>query len=279
MIKLTALLLFFSLAGVSHAGEGESVLLVKRAFENFEYRNVIRLADSVLVKDSLLSAAGKIEILLMKSVSHFSLAEENQAKKSFIEILNINRDYTPDSTVISPKIVALFQTVKEDYIAIKPPETKVKQEPGQNVSQPNTSAGLLNTIEKYRIYNSAVTRSLLFPGWGHIMMGQQTKGIVIASVSGAALGSLIYYSFKSASDEEEYLSAVTREDISSTYKTYNTSYRLRNIFIGIFAAAWLYAQGDLIFAGEPGGVNYSLDLLPDGAKSMNSARFVVKVPF
>jgi len=199
MIKLTALLLLFSLTGVLRAGESESVLIVKRAFENFEYKQVIILADSVLANDSLLNSTGKIEILLMKSVSHFSLAEESLAKKSFIEILNIDREYTPDSTVISPKILSLFKTVMEDYIAIRPAETKQKPEPGQNVNTQNPPQELIKALDEYRIYNGAVTRSLLFPGWGHLMLGQQTKGIIIASVSGAALGSLVYYTFKSLS--------------------------------------------------------------------------------
>lgn len=267
------LLLFFIMLGTLTAQQPVSVVKIKMAFEDFEYRRVTQLADSVLKADTLLAVQWKNEILLLKALSHYSLSEENQAKKSFIEILNNDRAYVPDSAIVSPKILALFMIVKEDYQAIKPEETKTNPLVVPVIK--NSDEELKQALEQFRIYNSAVSRSLIFPGWGHLTLGESTKGIVLASVGAITLGSMLYYIINSNSYEKEYLGAIDPAEIRSSYEKYNNAYRMRNIFIASFAAVWLYAQGDILLGSQPASKQFFLRLAPvtDGLRTSGVLQF------
>ena len=46
---------------------------IRALYESFEYKDVIKLSDSVLIKKGTLNKSDLIEILMMKAVSHYAL--------------------------------------------------------------------------------------------------------------------------------------------------------------------------------------------------------------
>jgi hypothetical protein len=218
---------------------------IRALYESFEYKGVIKLSDSVLAEKGTLDKSDLTEILMMKAVSHYVLAEEPQVRKCFIDMLKIDRHLVLDSEKVSPKIVSLFNDVKNDFIQTIPEEQKFTDNK-QEVTNPLENDPI---SEKLQDQKNSIIRSFLFPGWGHIYSGNTTKGTIISAAALINLGSMIYFIIDSNSKEKKYLSVTNDNNIKSSYGTYNRSYKTRNILISSMICIYTYAQLDLFFWG------------------------------
>jgi hypothetical protein len=239
---------------------------IRTAYESFEYREVIRLSDSLLAGKGTLNKSELTDVLMMKAVSHYTLAEEDKVRKCFIEMLKIDRHLELDSEKVSPKIVSIFNEVKNDFIQAIPEEQKFienKLEPSNQLKN-DFITGKLNSQK------NSIIRSFLFPGWGHLYSGNQTKGVIILTAAAINLGSLIYYIVDVGAKEKKYLNATEENNITSSYDSYNRSYKTRNILITSLLFIYTYAQIDFFYLGGSGSpdVNMSLgknDSDPEGS--------------
>jgi len=178
----------------------------------------------------------------MKAVSHYTLAEEKEARRCFQEIVLREEDFSPDPKNISPKIIHFFEEVKKDF-----QQKTVVQEnfPLKKIDSlrlvPHSRAG------ENDYFRDAFVRSLLVPGWGHLYVSNSTKGLIISATTIATAGTLIYFIFDTRAKENTYLRERNLQRIESRYKEFNTSYAIRNALIVAYGAIWLYAQADLAF--------------------------------
>lgn len=242
-LKLTfgILLLFCSMFFAQQ--QGDSLSIVKKNFESFNFQEVIKLSNKLLLRRDSLNINDVKEIFRMKAISHFSLNESDSSKNSFIEILKIDSSFNLDSSKTSPKIISFFNKIKADYINIvskRPAETKMKVD---TVYIPQ----YVQNFESERALRNSIARSLILPGWGHLYSGYTAKGLIFTTLTLAALGSTIYYIIDTHKKEDEYLEQVTPAAIRAKYHDYNLSYYRRNISIISLAAVWLYSQIDLLF--------------------------------
>lgn len=246
MIFMQTVILFLLSVFLLRAQEQNLMQQIKNAFEDFEYAQVITLSDSLFKTFPDLTAAEKNDILLLKAVSHFSLSEEQQARRCFIDMLAGDRTLQLDENRVSPKILALFNAVKEEYLAFIPVQLE------NNVTKKDiTEAGITAMLQQYSRYNAAVYKSLVLPGWGHYSLGESTQGIIIGSAALIMLGAGAFYIYDASRKETDYLSAIEPGEIAAGYSNYNRSYKIRNALIAGFSALWLYAQGDLLLrSGE-----------------------------
>ena len=235
---LIVLLLLFSAGGVVKASSGEQTDMkaLKKAFTAFQYKKVVQLADSLLRNRSRLSQKDVLEILRMKAIAYYVLDQNEMAVLTFIEILKIKPDYQLDPLNNSPKIIRFFESIRKNYLKNRQPQTTLpaKKEKGQIVS-----------LRQWQTMRSAMYKSMIWPGLGHLLSGQKGKGafLMIASLlSASASGYLIWQTHVL---EERYLNAVEQADIDRKYKKYDQSYRLRNAALISYGVLWLYAQYDL----------------------------------
>lgn len=121
-----ALALVVLLAPLAARAENKELALGIEAYENFEYQN----AQGILLKalkdtHSTKKEAARVHVYL--GLVHFTLGDKNGARKDFEAALKLdyNAALPPDT---SPKIMAVFNTVKDD---IPPPVivTPVKNHP------------------------------------------------------------------------------------------------------------------------------------------------------
>src|SRR5574338_132771 len=98
------------------AAAQDSLSLMKKKFDQFKYVEVVTMANKLLLKKVPFTKTDILGIYKLKGISHYSLSEDDAAKKSFIEILRIDTSYTLDSTKISPKIISFYNQVKQNYI-------------------------------------------------------------------------------------------------------------------------------------------------------------------
>lgn len=218
---------------------------VSSPFKSFRYSEVIAIADSILLQDSLLSVSDLIEINRMKALSHFSLGEEVFARNSFYDILTIDPTFKLDPVQNSPKIINFFNRIKLDYlqaqIILKDQQAPIEQKIDQLT---NTQ-----TLSPQKSMKSAMVKSMLLPGWGHLHLERNKPGILLLTGTLATLPPMFYYIFDTNKKEKVYLNATEFEDINSRYDDYNKSYKIRNGFIAGFTIIWLYSQWDL-FSGN-----------------------------
>ncbi|MFC2134140.1 hypothetical protein ACFLTH_05940 [Bacteroidota bacterium] len=213
---------------------------VDSKFQSLEYRRVIEVVDSLLLLDEITDDESKINLLVWKGVSHYSLGENDKTRKCFVEILKLDRDYILDPVIISPKIINYFNLVREEFLDIAPP----KQD---DITEETLPPPLKIDAVKYK---NAVARSLILPGWGHLYSSQTTKGWILTTASAVSAVSMIYFIFNTNSKEKEYLSVSDPVLIQQKYDDYNTSYKIRNAAIISFAAIWLYSQIDMLFFSD-----------------------------
>ena len=216
---------------------------IRTLYESFEYKEVIKLSDSVLTEKGKLNKSDLIEILMMKAVSHYVLAEEPQVRRCFIDMLKIDRHLELDSEKVSPKIVSLFNDVKNDFIQTIPEQQKFID----NKQEDNNQLNYDPVLTKLQDQKNSIIRSILFPGWGHLYSNNITKGVIISSAALINLGSMIYFIIDANSKEKKYLNAIDENNIKSSYDIYNRSYKTRNLLISSMIGIYAYAQVDFLF--------------------------------
>ena len=242
------------------------VAIIRALYESFEYKEVVKLSDSLLTKSGTLIKSDLAEILMMKAVSHYALAEEPQTRKCFIDMLKMDRHLELDSEKVSPKIVSLFNDVKNDFIQAIPEGQKFTDNK-QDITNPLKDDPVSLKLHDQK---NSILRSFVFPGWGHLYSGDITKGAIISSAALINLGAMIYFIIDANSKEKKYIGATSESIIKSSYDTYNRSYKTRNILISSMICIYAYAQIDFLFLGRDGVSDVKIGLGDNGSDPSRS---------
>ncbi|MGH7599770.1 MAG: hypothetical protein ACREOI_25735 [bacterium] len=207
-------------------------------FRAFEYHAVIAIAESLLVHQKSLAPLQAIEVHRMKAIAHYTLSQTEAATAGFAAILEIDSTFALDTLQNSPKIVDFYQQVKSQFQRQRERnEPEIKTEP--------QDTPIKTPLRPQPDFAKAISRSLIWPGWGHRVYGRSTKGWVLSLAGLATAGTTAYYFFDSRQKESDYLNETRHDQINEKYERYNFSYRRRNFFAAAFIAVWAYSQFDL----------------------------------
>lgn len=212
---------------------------VKKEFESFNHEKVIQLSNELL-KNNSLSDSLTIDLYVMRAISFYSLGDENNSKISFTEVLKIDNGYLPDPSIVSPKLISLFNEVKEAYL-----KTIVTIEPGDS-----TKITEVPKVFDGELMKGCVARNIALPGWGQLHAGDKTKGTVLSILSGSTFASMVYFIFDTNSKEDAYLNETNKNFIQQKFNSYNSSYKIRNTLIFTYAAIWVFSQLDLFLSND-----------------------------
>lgn len=239
----TVLIVFFVFVSFTRAQQvADTLATLEQHFESFKYTDVIQTADSLLKNNPGFSKEKLLEIFRVKGISEYSLLEEANASKSFLEIIKIDSTFKLDSAQTSPKIIEFFNNVKAKY---KSDQVKQRElQAGLDTLYIPQNARNLAAEEKLR---STMIRSLIMPGLGHMYIGEKTKGLLLTSLSAVSLGSMIYFFINTNKKENAYQTETNPDLMQVRFNDYNDSYKLRNASIIAFAVLWLYSQVDILF--------------------------------
>lgn len=236
--------LYLLFAFISAQHQSDAVERLAKPFKSFNYAEVTSIADSILTEDSLLTSTDKIEIYRLKALCHFSLGEELYAKNCFNEILKIDPRFKLDPVQNSPKIISFFNQIKLDFL-----QNQIIQNETQPIRQNDGPTKTNFTLYQQKSMKSAVLKSLVLPGWGHLYLEKKKPGIILTLGSMITLPSMIYFIFDTNQKEKDYLNETNSDAIQVEYKEYNQSYKIRNGLIAGYTLIWLYSQWDL-FSGN-----------------------------
>ncbi len=269
--KVLPVLLLIILTSYSYAQQGsDSLTVLRNEFEAFQYKEVINSAKSMLLHKDIFNNNQLIEIYRINGISEFSLLNDSDAKKSFIQILNIDSSYSLDSAKTSPKIISFFNQIKDEYNHEKVYNNSLLRKPDTvyiKSSQPFESNSYLKP---------EIIRSLIFPGWGQIYENSNSlKGWILASLGAATLGSTVYFIIDSNNKQKKYLNDVSLSTIQNNYNQYNSSYKMKNISLISFIAVWVYSQIDVLFFSK----GSSRPLVQLRTNSINKYQLSIRLPF
>lgn len=251
-MKNTLLIFLFFAMGLLKGQSAELFDKIVAEYESFNYEEVVRLANLALEDTSRFKTDDLIEIYLMKSVAHFTSNDEDLVRNGFIEILKIDNNYKLDPLAFSPKIISLFEKVKNEFTQIlgELNEPQEKQTPVTIIPPVRTITDTLFITEYKGFAPWTYLKSALLPGWGHIDSGNEVKGYILSGVSFILAGTAVYYAMETSSREKEYLNASSSQQISEKYNSYNSAYQIRNGLILGYLSVWFYSQFDLVLTGE-----------------------------
>lgn len=241
--KIVLLLcLFFSVLTLAQESQ-DSIAILKRQLESFQYNRVINDANELLKNKEKINDKDLIEIYRIRAIAQYSLQNEKGAKESFFNILKIDTTFTLNPITTSPKIISFFDQVKNDYSQVFENEKQILKTKTDTVYISKIIRSEKSTSE----LKQAAIRSVILPGWGHFYIGDNLKGTILTSLSLITLSSSIYFIIDSNKKERFYLDALDPALIQQRYNDYNKSYKMKNISMISFAAVWLYSQIDLLF--------------------------------
>lgn len=230
-IKLALMLLSYFLAAEVFAQQ-VTFNQVKEQYESFEYDKVIQLS-SALLRQGEITDSLKIEIHLMRVVSFYSLGDEQSTQNSFREILKVDRNFVPDQSRISPRLITIYESVKTEYLKSLTPDGELKDSLQIKPASEISMKGLM-------------LKNVFVPGWGQTSSGNHLKGYLLTAASTINLGAMIYYIFDANKKESAYLNETNKILIPSKYDQFDKSYKTRNALIVSYLVIWLYSQIDLL---------------------------------
>ena len=265
---------FISTFSVLIAQTNKELDALQNEYESFNYATVISKAHGLLLDKERFSDETIIEISTLKAASHYAMGELENTRKTFIEILKLNENFELSNISYSPKLVDFFHEVKAEFLdVLKVNEEKYTQQ--KEVQPAFIDQTQLLTHER----NTALAKSLLLPGWGHLSLGDNTKGWILTSAGVAALGSMIYFIVDANNRENDYLSEINSAQIQIKYDEYNKSYKIRNALIATYAAIWIYSQIDILFfSNQLGSENISAHI-SDNLQLTNQNKITLSFKF
>jgi TM2 domain-containing membrane protein YozV len=240
---ITCTLFFLFSINIFCQVSGDSLKSLKKQFESFEYQKVINNANKLLEGKDTISTANLKEIYRMKGISHFSINQDDSARYSFRQILKLDSTYSLDSSKTSPKIVAFFNEIKNNFRKEQIEISKLAAARTDTVFVPQ----FVRNINSEENLKKSMALSIIFPGVGHFTRGYTAKGWIFTTLTAATLGSTIYFIYDTNKRHREYMNQTNPSNILSKYNGYNSAFHKRNISIIALAAVWLYTQIDILF--------------------------------
>jgi len=225
------------------------LLLLTQSVQNAEtlyyqgkYVEAVEVARETLSYGNL-DLTTEIGLLKIVAFSHVALGEITDAKNEFTAILKLDSTVILDPALVSPKIVEVFNEVKEEFDADQP-----------------VNNGTLTTIVDTALISplslrKAALLSIGFPGAGQLYAGESLKGWCYITIEGLALSGLAVSEVLYLNARKAYRTATDPDEISQLYKPYNNWFRVRNAFAGITVGIWISAPVEILLFPPEWGRN------------------------
>jgi len=189
--------------GEGSARSDSAVSEIKRLYEQGSYvpaelegRRFLEYPD---VSDSL-----RVQVEKYIAFSLIAQDKPQSAESHFWIILQRDSSFNLDPQLTSPKILSIFQKMRERYFAVR----QLPSEPEHASSSPY-----------------AVTfRSVIFPGWEQLYQGRTNSGYALLSGGVLEVILTVYCDVQRRDARSSYLQASTKELATERYTKYNRYY-------------------------------------------------------
>ena len=187
-------------------------------YQTGDYERVAELAPFVLA-DSARSAADSSAVNQTYAFALVALGRTDEAAAVFRRLLLRHPDLTLDPEAVSPKIRAVFESVKAQTALPIPLSKPVPPE----------------TIYLKRL----VPMSVLVPGLRQIQTGRPAAGYVLAGAAALSLAGVVFSHVAYGDARANYMQASSPQDIADRYREANNWSHARIVLSGTTVAIWL----------------------------------------
>ncbi len=247
------LVLFAALSALSSPAFGQTLTRadstinsIKNLFDNGSYLSA-ELEARRMLEDRTVSDSARVQLEKYLAFSLVAEGRNRPAIDHFIKALRIDSSLTLDPVMTSPKILEVFRSAKEQFVS----SLKIE------LSARKNEAAQEGTIRETRL-NGPTFRAILFPGWEQVYEGRTTKGYALLGAGALTAASSIAFDFLRRDARSRYLNAATPVLAASTYKTYNSYYKLEFYSVSAFVLVYVYSELDAFLKLPPHlDINYS----------------------
>jgi hypothetical protein len=229
IVRTTAGFFFLLTIAVSAQEEVPTLAQIQRAYDALKFDEAEKLGQAALAQPEKYSPADLVQLHLVMGYVAFLREQMGTARQNFESALSLQPDLTLDSLLVSPKIVRLFEEVKNEYRV------------GLTAGSPSIR---YVTVEDHRM--AALRRSLLLPGWGQRHLQRSGRGLVYTLGFLAAAGAGIAFHVLQNQAHDDYLASTTPEQIEENYDTYNQLYHLRDAMLITAGSIWVINVCDIL---------------------------------
>jgi hypothetical protein len=248
MMKKTLIIFLFFVAATASFAQEINYAKIKSEFDTFQYESMIKSSDALLAK-GILSDSLTVDVYVMRAVAFYQMGNDVATRQSFENILKLRRNFNPDPSQVSPKLILLFGEIKADFLKNNP----------LPISEADTSRQITHVkLFGQERMKGFILENLLVPGIAQLQLGKNPKGILLSAASVLNLGAAVYFIIDTKNKENEYLKQSDKQEILNKYSAYNNAYKTRNALLISYALLWVYGQLDLLlFSDEKPGAETS----------------------
>jgi len=232
------LLVIINMSGRIVAQDIRTELLeIKYLYEDLHFSDVIQ-AGHLLLDDveSIKDPAQLVFIHQYMGISFFQLNRIDSSRVHFLALLSIDPQKELDPLTTSPKIIKLFEQLKNDF----------KNLSNEKVYLPYPQYILLEDKRP-----GAAWRSAVLPGWGQYYKGQTSRAYLMGGAFTLSTLTLIVSAIEENSYRKKYLNSTDPEEISDDYHTYNSWSQLRQVSTYTTIGVWLLVFADALWMRAP----------------------------
>jgi len=182
-----------------------------------DYERVVQIAPGFLA-DSARTAADSVAVTRTYAFALVALGRTDEAAAVFRRLLTIDPNLKLDPEAVSPKIRAVFESVRAE-VAVPPPPKNVPPET-LYMRQP-------------------VPLSVLIPGLHQITTGRPLAGYALAGAAALSLAGIVVSHIEYNDARADYLQASSPQDIADRYRDANNWSHARVVLSGTTVALWL----------------------------------------
>jgi tetratricopeptide (TPR) repeat protein len=252
MLKKT--ILFFTLAacGLSFAQQvsGDSLVKLLEQAKSFynggEYEKAITELEQALQFLKQLNQLDQVEAYKYLAFSYVAFGDKEKAKEQFRLALKLNPRLELDPSVVSPKIIVVFEEVKSEFAAVAPPVKPPATPPVKPPVKPPA-------YQQEKNQTLATGMSCCVPGLGQMYRGERGTGTTLMITAGAALVTFAVTQGIAKQKHEEYLDFGPEDPdgMAQAYKAYRLWTNIGGVAGVALVGVWLYNVYDIVFTKPP----------------------------
>lgn len=210
---------------------------VRAAYQRLAYDVAETRARAALAGEAL-RLDQRTELHTLLAIIAFTQNEVEAARRAFNLALDLTPDLQLDPLLVSPKILAFFDEVKQTRRPVRPE--------GEGEAEAN-----LRYVVVRDVRTDAALRSMLLPGWGQLYKGETVKGWTLAGLFGGGAAASAYAHLRWLRARDAYLEEGDPDLIASQYRTADAWFKVRNnLAVGV-AGVWLVSYVDALLHGPP----------------------------
>lgn len=240
IIYFLLIILIISGTATVHCEQDPATLAID-AYNRLDFNEAKRNATIVIENWKDFDPDDLLAMHKLLGIIYYSEGRILDSRNHFEHSISLDPATGLDSVMVSPKIIAFYNTIKSQIVA-------------QNKSFVITNPRYI-FLKDQRV--DALWRSALYPGWGQRFLGHTKRANVFMSLYGFGAASSIYFYISKEKFHDKYIAERDVVRIESRYNDYNNAHKAFHYATYLTAAVWATSILDIFLSDSVANVPVS----------------------